>query len=171
VSARASLRGLLGGAVALAVASLASADAPSGQYGSYTYNDAWIPDLRTGLNWQRKVTQQFNFAGAAHYCDTLTVGSFTSGWRVPSYKELLTLVDETPNVDGSGGLNVVKRIDVHAFGQPYGENWTFTPVDTAYWTSSLSPTDPTYAYAIDFISGHALSIGTGTQFYVRCVHD
>lgn len=63
-------------------------------------------------------------------------------WRVPSYKELLTLVDESPHQDYVQGLIVA--IDANAFPS--------TPA-SQFWTSSLDPMNPTQAYAVDFGTG------------------
>ncbi len=169
MSARASLR-LLGAAGALAVASLARADAPTCQYSSFDSSEVVITDNFTGLLWQRQVLpQHYEFQQAVDYCAALSLGSYAHGWRVPSYKELLTLIDETPNFDYGDGL--YKRIDGQAFGAIIGQNATYTPVDTQYWTSSISPLDPSSAYTVDFKTGKAGTATSGTAIYVRCVHD
>ena len=157
---------LAGGAIALA--SLAQADAPAGQYDLFGRYAVTIHDLNTDLIWERSyAATTMSFDGAAAYCGSLSLSPYGSGWRVPSYKELLTLVDEHPHFETSGGTEVQKAIDANAF---YG-----TPSDLAFWTSSVYPGSTTVggvtAYVVNFKDGSgAYTASTGT-FYVRCVHD
>jgi hypothetical protein len=174
---RASVRHIVSASGALVVvASVARADAPwgsMGQYGHFDSADVVILDNNTGLSWQRQAYSQTtpNFSGAATYCASLSLGPLTSGWRVPSYKELLTLVDESPHYEPDpNGMYVLKYIDSHAFGLSI-EGVTYTPVDASYWSSSLSPVDPSLGYVVDFKSGRTGFDRTGNGKYVRCVHD
>jgi hypothetical protein len=156
---------------ALVLASVARADAPAGvsdaQYAPFDNSNVDILDQRTGLTWQRAVPPGvFTFPAAQSYCALLSLGNMT-GWRVPSYKELLTLVDESPHpeYDSVTGTLVYKAIDSFAFGLDY------TPVTTSYWSSSVSSLDPGRAYLVDFRTGATLTFVMGTGFLVRCVHD
>jgi hypothetical protein len=103
------------------------------------------------------------FAGAAAYCSSLSLGGVS--WRVPSYKELLTLVDENPHFEYSNGDLVLHAIDANAF--------LGTAVDQPYWTSSTFP-DPQHpsasAYAVYFSDGRAEQwFFTQNNIHVRCV--
>ena len=65
------------------------ADAPAGRY---TVSAGSVTDNLTGLVWQQVVaSSSYNYADAKQYCAGLTGGT----WRLPSPKELQTLVDES----------------------------------------------------------------------------
>lgn len=158
------LRGSLAAAGVLALASLARADAPPDQYGLFNATDTVIVDTQTGLTWQRyppSVTTSFQ--GAATYCATLSLGQFATGWRVPSYKELLTLVNETPDwqyYEVGGWVPVY--VDANAFPQTQ---------PSPYWSSSLYPgSQDDSAYCVDFSSGAGSANLQSSGYYVRCVH-
>jgi hypothetical protein len=87
----------------------------------------------------------------------------SSGWRLPSYKELMTIVDETPHVeyDTSSGQLVTKWIDGDAFPAAL--------VAPAYWTSSVAP-GAASAYSVDFHSGEPGLVDVTFPGLVRCVH-
>ncbi len=148
---------------------LARADAPPDQYDTFDLKDTVIHDAKTGLYWQRQVapTQTATFSGATAYCAGLALGSYGSGWRVPSYKELLTLVDESPHVEYPKGPPVNVAIDPNAF--------PLTPADplTPYWTSSAdpNPVNAGDAFAVEFSLGNAKSLPQSSVLFVRCVHD
>lgn len=66
------------------------ADAPPSRY---VIDMETVADTRTGLVWQRQVEPAPNYAEPTAYCRGLTIAG--GGWRAPSTKELLTLVDPT----------------------------------------------------------------------------
>jgi hypothetical protein len=149
-------------AVALvAMVSLARADAPPDQYGIFGSADQEIVDAYTHLVWLRVVAGGLSFQYAATYCQGLPPDG-THIWRVPSYKELLTLVDEHPHFEYDSDALVPHAIDPNAFPQ--------TPVTSAYWTSSMDPVDPTQAYEVEFQKGTASYAPLSTPLNVRCVH-
>src|ERR1700722_7009203 len=129
-------RATFGASAILVLVTLARADAPFDQYNLFNLNSDVIQDQQTGLYWQRyPPTNGVNFDGAALYCGQLSLDTFASGWRVPSYKELLTLVDESPHVEYENGTVVEKYIDGNAF--PGTE-----VLSSSYWTSSAYPGSP-----------------------------
>jgi hypothetical protein len=147
----------------VSLASFARADAPIDQYGLFDQTKQSIQDVRTGLYWQRYAsTTPVLYAGAFTACSTLTLDGVTT-WRVPSYKELLTIVDEVPHEEYEGGQLVLKAIDSHAFPG--------TSTTSAYYSSSLMPSSPGSAFAVSFHTGQALPQDVATTAYVRCVHD
>ncbi len=165
---RAAVAFLVAGVIDLATQ--ARADAPAGQYSYYDQYTPYIIDQRTGLTWQRfsiafPAAPPMDFAAATAYCAaySVPVGALQKGWRVPSYKELLTLVDEVPHLQNDG---LWHALDSRAFYD--------TPVDKSYWTSSLYPLpqndQSVHAYIVNFkdgTGGHDTPMYTG---YVRCVH-
>jgi len=144
---------------------LARADAPPGQYDNFDGADIVITDAKTGLIWQRTVTTTTGFAGALASCSGLSLGSYTSQWRLPSYKELLTLVDESPHVEYTTGTAVQIAIDGNAFPE--------TPVasNPFYWSSSLAPGGDVFVVEFQQGRGSLLPLGSAPSANVRCVHD
>jgi hypothetical protein len=163
--ARRWLRATLGASAVLVLATLARADAPMDQYNLFNLNSDVIQDLQTGLYWQRyPPATAVDFNGAAATCAALSLDTFASGWRVPSYKELLTLVDESPHVEYDNGMLVQKFIDGNAFPGA-------AVTSASYWTSSAYPPAPaSEGYAVDFHSGEPAGQDMTSSQYVRCVH-
>ena len=117
----------------------AAAEAPPGRYQIASEE---VLDTQTGLAWQRvSSAETMSWADAQAYCKGV--------WRVPSMKELQTLVDETkagPAIDATGFADVSA-----ASGYDY---WSSSPVaglsSLAWWYvefhwGSDSYGDPTYA--------------------------
>jgi hypothetical protein len=115
-----------------------------------------VSDTATGLVWQRAVVaQSFDWAAAQSACQSLSLGGFSSGWRLPAKKELEALVDRRVAFPGP-------TIDAAAFpGTPAESFWTATPVTG--W--------PGYAWSLGFDDG-ATGGGKGAQntARIRCVH-
>jgi hypothetical protein len=144
----------------------AHADAPIGSYAQYQLfgpQDCTIVDKFTHLRWQRypSTAGAVSLHDAIAYCDSLpdaiTYCNVGAGWRLPSVKELLTLVDETPHLEYEGG-NVYKYIDRNAFPG--------TPTGSPYWTSSPRLSD---YFVVRFDSGTTEHRPSGDVAYVRCV--
>ncbi|CAN5818967.1 hypothetical protein BH11MYX4_BH11MYX4_68100 [soil metagenome] len=152
------------GLAILAVALPATADAPETQYRQFDQDAAEIEDLKTTLVWDRKRGINHADPGAAQiYCDT-TVFPANNG-RVPTVKELLTLVDEDPHKEYSSAFKppyVQKNIDQLAFAD------NNSPVDKPYWTSTPGP-NPGDWWTVDFKTGKTAIRTTSEGLYVRCV--
>lgn len=137
--------------------------APPGQYQPFDRDSTEIFDQQTQLHWQRQVQPKSTYANAASFCDlTFGVG------RIPTVKELLTLLDEAPHQEYDSNKSppglVAKMIDGQAFPD--------TPVDAAYWTSTPSGgSGGTQVWTVNFGTGAmAPADPTGaTQAYFRCV--
>ncbi len=144
------------------VLATASASAPTDQYQTFNRGDVTITDLNTGLVWQREVASPpADFLTALAYCkNTYKEGGFQ--WRLPTMKELLTIVDETPHYEFEGIVNQPKMIDVNAFPR--------SPTNLEYWSSSTSAEQPTAeAWAVKFRSGENTTQSQSQLGYVRCV--
>lgn len=139
----------------------ARADAPADQYDSFGKTTARIRDRYTLLRWDRfdvPLRNNTTLDDDEKFCQSRTAALGGPG-RLPTVKELLTLVDETPHDEVTSGTGVVepRAIDRNAFPS--------TPVDHPYVTTAGA----TGAWAIDFHSG-AVTVGTVPQpHYVRCV--
>jgi hypothetical protein len=108
-------------------------------------------DKHTQLEWQRVADSATrNWAEASEYCETLALDG--DGWRLPSLKELLTIVDSSRSMPA---------INERAFPLTHNER---------YWTSSEFLNGRDAAYQVDFGRGDAWIKGTYTdEHYVRCV--
>jgi hypothetical protein len=139
----------------------ALAVAPPNQYTALATGE--VQDNYTGLIWQQNYSAAtMAWAGAANYCATLGLNGHT--WRVPSIRELATLVDEA---------QVAPAINRTMFpNTKYGSksnNW--------YWASALAAGQSTAAWAINFDDGFTgFNAGTATTdwnyftaAWVRCV--
>ena len=158
------LRAAAAGLAGVALASLARADAPGDQYDYFSSADQTIRDLHTNLLWERyPAAVPLDYASALDHCARLSIGGIGGTWRVPSYKELLTIVDEAPHTEYENGTLVSKAIDANAFPQ--------TPVTAYDWWTSSPTLQANAAYAIDFSTGQAYALSTtpGKGNYVRCV--
>ena len=144
---------VLGVACALALpASTARANAPAGRY---TIANGTVTDNMTKLVWQQHVVSGGTWVQAKSYCAGLALAG--GGWRVPSVKELMTLVDfnHNPNVAGAA-------IDETVFPLP-------SPATEPYWSSSLVSNDSTSAWGVEFSLGTTTWSGLGMNNLVRCV--
>jgi hypothetical protein len=107
-----------------------------------------VYDAATGLTWQQAVSGRVTFANAAAQC--------ANPFRLPSYKELTTLVDFSRAAPGP-------MIDTVSFPS--------TPAEL-FWSSTLTPTSSIYAFTVDFATGAAADRDTSsgqTSLRVRCV--
>ena len=113
-----------------------------------------VLDTGTGLTWQQAVSPStYAQSDAQSYCNGNVANLPGSGWRLPSMKELQTLVDD--------GL-VNPAIDPTAFPG--------TPFDAAYWTSTPVAWQSGYAWYVLFDIGQANHDAIGATYPVRCVH-
>ncbi len=127
----------------------ASAAAPPGQYS--IPGDGTVHDTKTGLVWQQAVAPgTYTWSQAGSYCGGLTLAG--TGWRLPSVKELMTLVDFTVT---SGAT-----IDATAFPN--------TPA-AWFWSSSPLAGSPSYAWYVDFSDGNTYDNVVSDTNQVRCV--
>lgn len=146
-------RRLLHGAWLLPFATLfvfsgSHADAPPGHY---SIGAETVTDNFTRLTWQRTASVAMVNSDAIQVCEQLTLGG-SNDWRLPSIKELQTIVDET---------RTNPAIDVTAFpGTP----------SEPFWSASTAVNSGTVIATVDFSGGNT----TGANFTMgmartRCV--
>lgn len=111
-----------------------------------------VLDTRTGLTWQRvPSTTPATASAAAATCQALALGGFSTGWRLPTIKELLTLVNEDRGDPA---------IDIEAFPDT---------VSVVYWSSTPAANQPGMFWGLAFMWGTTdIRSGTDTAL-ARCV--
>ena len=146
-------------AVGASFAPNVSADAPPDQYAPFNYQDRRITDQHTKLVWERAISTTPLTTTIDAYCLAPT--------RLPTVKELLTLVDETPSLtyDDVAQQNVKVHIDQNAFSYRQGYVRTDKPFCTQTLDSSAAN-----RYVVDFGTGLAQMQGSTAPCYARCVH-
>lgn len=127
------------------------ADAPLGHY---TTANATVRDTKTGLTWQQTTAggQTYTWDAANSLCSGLG-----SGWRLPTAKELLTLVD----VQAYHAEATTTVIDTVAFPSTW--------VDVAWWSSTTQATSSSSAWAVDFSYGALYGSVKTAELHARCV--
>jgi hypothetical protein len=143
--------GLLGLAAIVGpmVAIAGRASAPAGRY---RIANGTVYDTKTRLTWQQSISAStYVQADAASYCAMLSLNGGT--WRLPTGKELITLVD----------VSVV-------YPGPTLDSKTFpgTPADY-FWSSTPFEGIPDNAWAISFNYGGPDGYYVSAPHYVRCV--
>lgn len=143
------------GFAALMITAPAFADAPPDQYAPFDKNAKTILDQKTKIEWDRTVRKD-TFALLTLQCN----GSNVSGGRVPTVKELLTIVDEEPHLEYEQSANRPKFIDASAFPG--------TPYDGPFWSQTPGPT-PDTVLGVDFHTGMIVDMPKSGQGYIRCM--
>jgi hypothetical protein len=139
--------------VAMAWSAAARAAAPAGHY---TFPaTGTVLDTKTKLTWQRTApAATYAWSAAKTYCAGVGATLGGTGWRLPTIKELQTIVDET---------QTAPPIDSTAFpGTPALAFWSLTQTK-----------DSSGAWLVDFSTttngGTSSDVLTAT-YSVRCVH-
>jgi hypothetical protein len=109
-----------------------------------------VLDTKTTLTWQQAVPAQMTWANGNTYCQKNSDGLPGTGWRLPSIKELQTIIDET--------------------GDPALDATIFQGMPGKYWSSSPQPHNTTAWYLVTFGDGSVYTEDGTLTMYVRCVH-
>lgn len=133
----------------LVVSSIAVA-APAGRY---TIANGTVYDSRTKLTWQQAVSSTtYSGADAVTYCPGLAAQLGGSGWRLPTIKELVSIVDFS---------RTAPAIDPTAFpSTPSGRFWSSTK---AIGMASAS------VWVLEPVGSLTPMPTNGPTNYVRCV--
>jgi hypothetical protein len=120
------------------------------QGGGSTADNGVVDDPATGLHWQQAGLQtNYAWDAALAYCTNLELQGM--GWRLPTIKELHTLVDETRE-------------------NPSADTLAFPGIAASfYWTSSQPKNFVNLAWTVGFDHGLDVFRGTTSTAYVRCV--
>lgn len=137
--------------VAALVCGLALTSWAGAPQGRYTVTADTVFDTKTSLTWQRSAPSAlYTQANAAAYCQSLGLGGMT-GWRLPTIKELQSLVDIRTSKPA---------IDAAVFpGTASNE----------YWSSSSFAINTSYAWTVTFSYGNVNSGPVTNDYLVRCV--
>jgi hypothetical protein len=141
-------------AALLALASPCLAAAPADRY-TVSVDALTVLDNGTGRTWQRGVSASTcSWADAKTYCQGLNSSSFgglSSGWRLPTVKELQSL------------------LDIRAYN-PAIDTTAFPGTASDYfWSSSPYATPTGYAWVVDFDGGSTTYSDASYTGRVRCV--
>ena len=122
-----------------------------------------IIDNNTGLKWQQVFDESvFSWEDALDHCENLNYGGFSSGWRVPSPNEYLSLgkAVNTTNfqnlTSGTGGYLWTSK-------NKGGDNaWNFKPFD-----GTIANTSKTFTYPVICVHGNEIPKGVFTSVTVN----
>jgi Protein of unknown function (DUF1566) len=144
---------LLGAALALAGLATAITGHAMAPAARYTATNGTTYDTKTKLTWEQTLstTATFTEANAAAHCAALTTNGLK--WRLPTMKELMTIVDPTVASGAS--------IDSTAFPA--------TPAN-GFWTSTAFAPSSGYNWAVTFYEGQSYGSDVTGTLNVRCVH-
>lgn len=117
----------------------------------YAVAEETVTDGITGLMWQRTgSTTEMAWADALTHCQSQTLGGL-SGWRLPTYAELRTLVDYT-----------------HYGPAIHPDAFPNTPTSN-FWTSTPSAAEDGSAWYVSFLGGFGLRGAKTDVARARCV--
>jgi len=128
------------------------ADALSGHY---QIASGEVLDTQTGLVWQQeRRSSEWSWSDAQVYCKSLNLNGFT--WRVPSIKELQTLVDDS-KMDWNTVFDTAAFADLPASLSPW------------FWSSSPLAGSSSSAWYVYFSRGYTSNNGLSSTYRVWCV--
>jgi hypothetical protein len=160
----ASFRRLLGAVtiIAFALPMLAEASAPTGRYvvtAGGTGNGT-VYDTRTKLTWQQTATSTtYALSDAKTYCTGMSTTLGGTGWRLPTIKEIVTIIDFSVGYSNAPGAPMIDR---NAFpGTLASEFWSSSPALASGSTWLVNFQDPASVYESP--------PGTTSRYLVRCV--
>jgi hypothetical protein len=136
--------------IAIALTAPARATAPAGRY---TITGGTVYDVKTKLTWQQATpATTYTWAAAKTYCAGVGASLGGTGWRLPTIKELQTIIDNSKVMN--------PMIDPGAFpGTASGVYWSSTPVMNS----------PSGAWGVLFFTGTASAYIVTDADSVRCV--
>jgi len=124
------------------VTTISQGDAFYGQDAHYTGNqpsyednhDGTVTDLVTDLMWQQTMDEKMTYDEAVAYANASQLGGYDD-WRIPSIKELFSLIQYTG--ESGGETAKVLFIDTDYFDQPIGDTSIGErEIDAQVWSST-----------------------------------
>jgi hypothetical protein len=151
----------------------------SGNQPSYTNNsNGTITDNVTGLMWEQNMGEKITFSEAFTKANNSTLGNYTD-WRVPTLKELYSLILFTGSVKGEVAIDLF--IDTNYFDQLLGDTSNGErEIDAQTWTSTeyvgTTMNGDATVFGVNFIDGrikgypkYKTGSGTANKMYFRMV--
>jgi hypothetical protein len=135
---------------------------------SYTdNNNGTATDNVTGLMWQTDMGEKISFDDAKIKADTLSLGGHTD-WRVPTIKELFSLILFTGRASGTNVF--YKFIDTTVFNQPLGDP---RPIDAQTFSSTeyvgTTMNGNATVFGVNFLDGRIKGYPRNKTWYFRMV--
>jgi hypothetical protein len=127
-------------------------------------NDLVWQDPDTGLIWQKKVDdKEYTWEESFDYAKKLNKQSYgnINTWRVPTIKELRTLLTKEKNINGKGNSFYIKKELVENIPTEYF--WVWSSTEHKDFTS--------LAWWFYFYDGDDYSSDKSVDYYVLCVAD
>ncbi|WP_437738095.1 DUF1566 domain-containing protein [Sorangium sp. So ce1335] len=117
-----------------------------------SFGEEWALDSSTGLVWQRQhALGTFDWSGALAHCEELTLAG-KSDWRLPSAKELLSIVDD-------------QRLG------PATDPEIFSKASSSFWSSTPALGSADRAIVVNFNNGASQDNSVRDQRLTRCVRS
>ena len=134
---------------------------------SYTDNgDGTITDNLTGLMWQQDPGEKMTWSEAVAMVEGFSLASYTD-WRLPTIKELYSLIDF------SGVTNEKPYINTDYFIFSYGDVTGEHMIDSQYATSTIYESNTMGGnktmFGVNFADGRIKGYPTTKEFYVMLV--
>ncbi|MDV7139767.1 DUF1566 domain-containing protein [Maribacter sp. TH_r10] len=165
---------------------LSDGDAFYGQDANYTGNtpsytdngDGTITDNVTGLLWEQDMGEKLTLEKAMAKAEASTLGGY-SDWRVPTIKDLYSLIQFTGQVMGEQAVEMF--IDTDYFDQPLGDvNIGEREIDAQTWSSTeyvgLTMNSDETIFGVNFVDGrikgypkYKKATGSANTMYFRMV--
>ena len=153
----------------------------AGNQPSYTDNgDGTITDNVTGLMWEQDMGDKLTFEEAFTKAEASNVGGYND-WRVPTIKELYSLILFTGQVNGEKAIDYF--IDTDYFNQPIGDvSIGDREIDAQPWSSTeyvgRTMNNDETVFGVNFIDGRIKgypkvkkSTGNANTMYFRMVRN
>ena len=151
----------------------------NGNQPSYTDNgDGTVSDNVTGLLWEKEMGSKITYKEAFLKAENSALGGY-SDWRVPSIKELYSLILFTGQVKGAEAIEMF--IDTDFFDQPLGDvSIGEREIDAQTWSSTkyvgLTMNGDETVFGVNFIDGrikgypqYIKNTGSANTMYFRMV--
>jgi hypothetical protein len=152
------MRRVAGSSIAVALLAVAPVTRAAAPAGHYAIASGTVLDNKTGLTWQQAVPSgKYTWGSASasgtaqYYCANLSLDG--GGWRLPTMKELTTIVDYSVASPGP-------TIDANAFPS--------TPA-SFFWSSNPLVGASGFAWQVDFSYGETGNGNVSAMGAVRCV--